>query len=109
MIRTKQYISLVKSLGPEISISRKTCRWENDYQESFYSQFEVDLEGPNRFNNPEELVYNIYSTISIYNHKRIHLALRMPPNKFARRHRDKKTKVKKPLRKSVLKNGYLIR
>ena len=59
------------------------CPWENGYQESFHSQFKVDLGDPNRFKTLGELVYTIYQTIYAYNHTRIHTALKMPPEQFA--------------------------
>lgn len=40
---SKDYIALETNLGIKPSMSRKGCPWENGYQESFYSQFKVDL------------------------------------------------------------------
>jgi putative transposase len=71
------------SLGIQQSMSRTACPWENGYQESFYSQFKVDLGDPNRFELLGELVYEIYQTIYTYNHTRIHTALKMAPNQYA--------------------------
>ena len=67
----------------QISRSKPGCPWENGYQESFYSQFKIDLGDVNRFKNTGELVYEIYQTIYKYNNTRIHSALKMPPVKFA--------------------------
>ena len=58
-------------------------------QESFYSQFKVDLGDPNRFNHLGELVWAIYKTIHDYNNDRIHTKLKMPPAKFAQRHQER--------------------
>lgn len=80
--RSKSYTSYVETLGIQISMSRKSCPWENGYQESFYSQFKLDLGDPNRFETTGELVAAIYCTIFIYNNYRIHTAFRMPPRKF---------------------------
>jgi transposase InsO family protein len=77
------YIHALATLGISISRSRPGCPWENGYQESFYSQFKVDLGDPNRFRSLGELVYEIYHTIYIYNHSRIHSALKMAPYQFA--------------------------
>lgn len=74
-------------LGIRISRSAKASPWENGYQESFYSQFKVDLGDPERFKTLGELVYEIYRLVWEYNHTRIHSALRMPPLLFAERHR----------------------
>lgn len=91
---SKDYLNLVKSLGIKTSLSAKGSPWENGYQESFYSQFKIDLGDPEQFDSMGELVYNIYRTIYSYNNDRIHSALRMPPNMFAQRFKlMNKTKV----------------
>jgi transposase InsO family protein len=64
-------------------MSAKGCPWENGYQESFYSQFKVDLGDPGRFATLGELVLAVYQTIYAYNHARIHSILKMPPQLFA--------------------------
>ena len=83
---SKPYLTLLQRLGIEVSMSRRGCPWENGYQESFYSQFKVDLGDPGRFSQLGELVYAIYKTIHTYNHTRIHSALKMPPALFAQIH-----------------------
>lgn len=80
---SKDYIFLASTLGIRLSMSEKGSPWENGYQESFYSQFKVDLGDPGRFKTLGELVYEIYQTIWKYNNRRIHTALRMPPIQFA--------------------------
>jgi len=80
---SKDYISLARSLGIRLSMSEKGSPWENGYQESFYSQFKVDLGDTNRFDTLGELVYEIYQTIWKYNNERVHTALKMPPIQFA--------------------------
>ena len=77
------FINALKTIGATISRSAPGCPWENGYQESFHSQFKVDLGDPNRFKTLGELVYTIYQTIYAYNHTRIHTALKMPPEQFA--------------------------
>lgn len=77
------FISALETVGALISRSAPGCPWENGYQESFYSQFKVDLGDPARFKTLGELVYEIYQTIYRYNHGRIHSALRMSPQQFA--------------------------
>lgn len=81
------FIKALETVGTEISRSAPGCPWENGYQESFYSQFKVDLGDPNRFKNLGELVYEIYQTIWKYNNTRIHSAFRIPPVKFAEKFR----------------------
>ncbi|HEY4503745.1 MAG TPA: IS3 family transposase [Candidatus Paceibacterota bacterium] len=77
------FIGTLQTVGTQISRSAPGCPWENGYQESFYSQFKVDLGDPSRFKNIGELVYEIYHLIYIYNHKRIHTSLKMSPVQFA--------------------------
>ena len=77
------FIGALQKIGVLISRSAPGCPWENGYQESFYSQFKVDLGDVNRFKNVGELVYEIYQTIYRYNHSRIHSALKMSPVQFA--------------------------
>ena len=79
------FIRALTEFGINISRSNKKSPWENGYQESFYSQFKVDLGDPNRFKTLGELVYEIHHLIWKYNHTRIHSALRMPPILFAKR------------------------
>ena len=86
---SKDYIALEDNLGIRPSMSRKGCPWENGYQESFYSQFKVDLGDPNRFNHLGELVWAIYKTIYEYNNNRIQTSLKMPPAEFAQRHQER--------------------
>jgi len=79
---SKDYIALIESLDIRVSMSEVASPWENGYQESFYSQFKVDLGDPNRFETLGELVYAIYKAIHTYNHKRIHTSLRMSPVQY---------------------------
>lgn len=83
---SKDYVNLCANLKIKQSMSNPGCPWENGYQESFYSQFKIDLGDPNRFENLGELVYNIYQTIYIYNNERIHSKLKMPPVEFGRQY-----------------------
>lgn len=73
-------------LGIRQSMSHAGCPWENGYQESFYSQFKVDLGDPGRFETLGELVYEIYRLLHVYNTSRIHTALKMPPEIFHQLH-----------------------
>jgi len=79
------YLTIIKNLGIAVSMSARASPWENGYQESFYSQFKVDLGDPNRFATVGELVLAVYHTIYDYNHQRIHTKLKMPPAIFAQR------------------------
>lgn len=77
------FIEALQTVGVQISRSAPGCPWENGYQESFYSQFKIDLGDPARFKTLGELVYEIYQTIYRYNNTRIHTALKMSPAQFA--------------------------
>jgi transposase InsO family protein len=81
---SRAYATIVEKLNIRISMSRKSSPWENPYQESFYSQFKVDLGDPNRFETLGELIEAIHQTIYYYNHERIHTVLKMSPIKFRR-------------------------
>jgi putative transposase len=72
-----------------ISRSAPGCPWENGYQESFYSQFKVDLGDPARFKSLGELVYEIYQLIYKYNNTRIHTSLKMSPQQFSEKFAQK--------------------
>lgn len=76
------YESLLEQHGTAPSHSRKSSPWQNGYQESFYSQFKLELGNPNRFGHVGELIEAIHQQISYYNYRRIHSALKMPPIVF---------------------------
>jgi transposase InsO family protein len=80
---SEAYTSFATSYGITLSMSRVGCPWENGYQESFYSQFKLDLGYPNRFATLGELVAEIYRMVGVYNSARIHTAFSMPPAQYA--------------------------
>jgi len=90
---SKAFTGALAELGTAISRSKKACPWENGLQESFYSQFKVDLGDPGRFKSLGELVYEIHRTVWIYNHTRIHSVLKMPPFMFTTRYQKLLEKV----------------
>ncbi len=77
------FIEALETVGVMISRSAPGCPWENGYQESFYSQFKIDLGDVNRFRTLGELVLAVYQQIWQYNNTRIHSVLKMPPVQFA--------------------------
>ena len=85
--RSKLYTSFARQIGIELSMSNKASPWENGYQESFYSQFKLDLGDVNRYNTLGELAVAIYQQIYYYNYHRIHTKLKMPPAIYAERQR----------------------
>lgn len=86
--KSKAYLNFAQSLDIQISMSKKASPWENGYQESFYSQFKVDLGDQNRFKTLGELAAAIYLQIHYYNTRRIHTKLKMPPSVYAQRQRE---------------------
>ena len=82
--RSKAYTELAERFNITISMSKKASPWENGYQESFFSQFKVDLGDPHRFETLPELIEYIQLTIYIYNHHRIHTSLKMSPVDYLR-------------------------
>lgn len=81
--RAKGFIEILNSFNTTISRSAPGCPWENSYHESFYDKWKIDFGDPNRFDSFGELVGEIYRSIWIYNHERIHTAIKMTPKEFA--------------------------
>lgn len=63
-------------------MSKKASPWENGFQESFYSEFKVDLGDPNMFEGLGQLVEIIHQTMYYYNNQRTHTSLKMCPVDF---------------------------
>lgn len=80
--QSEEHTDFLIKLGITVSMSRKASPWQNCYQESFYSQFKLELGNPNRFETENHLCEAIYRQIYYYNHIRIHTALNMPPKQF---------------------------
>lgn len=83
--RDKKYINLLKSLDIKQSMSQKASPWQNGYQESFYSEFKLELGHPECYQTVGELLEAINGQICYYNNERIHSALRCPPNVFIKK------------------------
>jgi len=81
--RSKIYQALLKYFGIKPSMSQKASPWQNGKQESFYSEFKLELGHPEAYPTLGELVEAIAKQIHYYNHERIHTALRCPPAVFA--------------------------
>lgn len=76
------YESLLAEHGTVPSHSRKSSPWQNGFQESFYSNFKLELGDVRRFVHAGELVEAVGQQIAYYNRRRIHSALKMPPTIF---------------------------
>jgi transposase InsO family protein len=79
------YESLLEQYGTTASHSRKSSPWQNGFQESFYSNFKLELGDPKRFDHIGQLIEAIHRQIRYYNNERIHSALKMPPTAFRKR------------------------
>ena len=90
----KESIDLAKQNKIKISMSAKSSPWENSFQESFYSNFKLDLGRTNRFDILPELIEAIFQQIFYYNNKRIHSELKMPPVKFKAQYYLQKNSLK---------------
>jgi transposase InsO family protein len=90
----KEYEDFVLKKGIIISMSHKGSPWENAFQESFYSQFKVDLGVVNRFETVEELIEEIYQTIYYYNNSRMHTSLKTNPIAFKKAYENRLQKLR---------------
>lgn len=77
-----EHAEYLEEQGVKVSMSKKSSPWENGYQESFYSNFKLELGPVNRFATDGHLAEAIYHQIYYYNNRRIHTELKMPPTKF---------------------------
>jgi len=70
-------------------MSTKASPWENPHQESFYSQFKIDMGRADQHETLGELIETICLTVYYYNNERIHTALKMPPRNFREQYEQK--------------------
>lgn len=73
------------------SHSRKASPWQNGVQESFYSNFKLELGEVRRFDHVGQLIEAIHHQIRYYNTSRIHSALDMPPVSYRQSQQQKWT------------------
>lgn len=83
---SETYLGLVEKFGIEISMSAKGSPWQNGYQESFYSNFKLELGQINRFETVGELIEEIYKQMAYYNNQRMHSKLKMSPVQYRQKH-----------------------
>ena len=76
---SEAFAALLALHGTRASMSRKGRPWQNGFQESFYSNFKLELGDVSRFAHEGELVEAVHGQIAYYNNRRIHSALGMPP------------------------------
>lgn len=77
-----EHADFLEKLGVKVSMSKKASPWQNPFQESFYSQFKLELGNIRRLENDGQLAEAIYRQIYYYNHQRIHSSLKMSPRQF---------------------------
>ena len=80
--QSEEHADYLSKLGVTVSMSKKGHPWENGYQESFYSNFKLELQNTNRFETEGQLIENIYRQVYYYNNVRIKTKLKMPPSKY---------------------------
>jgi len=101
--RSKNYLALLKHSGIKPSMSQKASPWQNSKQESFYSEFKLELGHPEAYPTLGELVEAIAQQIHYYNHERIHTALKCPPSVFATRYEtSRKVEITKLLNNNLI-------
>lgn len=86
------YESLLDLYGTMASQSRKSSPWQNGFQESFYSQFKLELGDIRRFAHVGELIEAVHGQIAYYNNRRIHSAIKMPPVVYRDRQKQKNSR-----------------
>lgn len=79
---SETYATVLQIYDTIPSHSKKSSPWQNGYQESFYSNFKLELGNPHRFSHSSELIEAIHQQMQYYNTRRIHTSLRMPPLLF---------------------------
>lgn len=87
------YESLLASYDTTPSHSRKGSPWQNGFQESFYSNFKLELGNIKQFDHIGQLMEAVHCQIRYYNNKRIHSAHKMPPVVFRERLQNKTTAI----------------
>jgi len=92
------YTNLLQKDEVIISMSEKGHPWENGFQESFYSNFKLDLGWSNQFETLPELIEAIHLQIHYYNTKRIHTKLKTNPQTFKAQYYIKMLTINEPQR-----------
>ncbi len=87
--RSHKYQELLQDIGIKQSMSKKASPWQNGHQESFYSEFKLELGHPECYPEFGELLEAIAQQIHYYNTRRIHTALKCSPKVFAEKFKAK--------------------
>jgi transposase InsO family protein len=86
--QSEEHLKFLENMGVQVSMSKKSSPWQNGHQESFYSQFKLEL-GDLHHLSTGEIVESIYQQIYYYNHLRIHTTLKMSPRKYYLNHMNR--------------------
>lgn len=97
--QNKNFKKLLEDKGVMHSQSDKSSPWQNSWQESFYSQFKLELGGTGRFQTVEDLIESISKQIDYYNNERIHTSLKKSPMQFLDEYYSKFERVVLPSEK----------
>lgn len=92
--RSLKYQGTLMISGIKPSMSEKASPWQNGYQESFYSEFKLELGHPECYQSLGELIEAIAQQIHYYNNERIHTALKCPPSVFTLKYQSQNLKLK---------------
>lgn len=84
----RECTSLLEANDIKVSVSNLASPWENGYKESFFGRFKDEFGDVNRFDHIGELIEEIYSKVSYYNHRRRHTAFKVAPAVYARQLSD---------------------
>ena len=88
------YLTELRLIGVEPSMTPKASPWRNGHQESFFGRFKIEFGDPERFTTLPELMEAIYQHIAHYNLSDIHTALRCSPVQFRLRWLEKRQKFR---------------
>lgn len=83
------YETLLAGHGVIPSFSKKASPWQNGFQESFYSNFKLELKDRCRFDDVGQFIEAVHQQIAYYNRNRIHTKLKMSPVCFRQLHEQK--------------------
>ena len=95
------YTNKLKTDKVVVSMSEKGHPWENGFQESFYSNFKLDLGWPNQYESLPELIEALHLQIHYYNTKRIHTKIKTQPATFKAQYYIKMLKINDSPRRRV--------
>lgn len=83
---SERHYRLCALAGVKMSASSPGSPWQNGFMESFFSTFKSEMRDKfHTANNPAELYEMIAEWVRYYNHERIHTALKMSPNDYAKK------------------------